>query len=283
MKYLHPALLAALLASSSCSFLALEEEATLLCPSPPVAWQIAFPGLGFRVVTSDSRGGMLVTEIADWRVPAAFKCSRTVNSPIVAWPYEPGNRESPAALPGALRPAGGFFPLSFRSIGDRRVVELSWEDGPAALVISRVAAEGRDTACFNVPRLCRFLRESGDPWALDLDAVAQKISQGEFTAWDIDRLPCRDAEVEPGPGTWFLESPFFSTVESTGGSVVLPRITLGTHRLFSMTGPSWALEIDEKECVLYGMRTMRDFVRVREEVSEMRTSFSQRTPPCSGL
>jgi len=250
MKCLRLFLLAALLSSSSCAFLALEEEVTLLCPSPPVAWQIAFPGLGFRVVTSDSRGAMVVTEIADWRVPASFRCSRTVNSPIVAWPYEPGNRHSPAFAPGLLRPAGGFFPLSLRASGDRQVVELSWEDGPAALVISRVAAEGRDTSCFNVPRLCRFLGETEEPWALDLDTAAQKISQGEFTAWDIDRLPCRDAEVEPGPGTWFLESPFSPTFESTGGRVVFPQIARGTHRLFSMEGPSWTLEIDQNQSVL---------------------------------
>ena len=66
----------------------------------------------------------------------------------------------------------------------------------------------------------------------------------------LDRLPCRDAEVEPGPGTWFIESPFFPTVDSTGGKVVLPQITWGTHRLFSTAGPSWTLEIGERESVL---------------------------------
>ena len=159
-------------------------------------------------------------------------------------------QQSPAFLAGVLRPAGGFFPLSLRASGDRQVVELSWEDGPAALVVLRVAAAGRDTSCFNVPRLCRFLRETGEPWALDLDAVAQKIAQGEFTAWDIDRLPCRDAEVQPGPGTWFIESPFFSTIDAAGGKVVLPQIAWGTHRLFSTAGPSWTLEIGERESVL---------------------------------
>ncbi len=223
----------------------------LVCPSPPVAWQIAFPGLGFRVVARDSSGALVVTEIADWRIPVAFRCCRVVNSPIVAWPYEPGDRRSPACAPGLLRPAGGFFPLSLRARGDRQIVELSWENGPAALVISRVAAEGRDISRFNVPRLCRFFREEGEPWALDLDSVAQKISQGEFTAWDIDRLPCRDAEVGPGPGTWFLESPFCSTVEAAGGRIVLPQIARGTHRLFSMmTRSSWTLEIGERETVL---------------------------------
>jgi hypothetical protein len=250
MKCRRLFLLAGLLSSSSCAFLSLEEEVTLICPSPPVAWQIAFPGLGFRVVTGHSRGAAVVTEIAGWRVPSSCRCSRAVNSPIVAWPYEPGNQRSAAFTPGLLRPAGGFFPLSFRASGERQVVELSWEEGPAALVMSRVAGEGRDTSRFNVPRLCRFLGESGEPWSQDLDAAAQKISQGEFTAWDIDQLPCRDAEVEPGPGTWFLESPFSPTFESTGGRLILPHVALGTHRLFSIEGLSWTLEVGEKETML---------------------------------
>jgi hypothetical protein len=250
MKCLLPFLVGALLSSSSCTFLALEEEVTLLCPMPPVAWQIAFPGLAFRVVTSDSLGPPLVTEVTDWRLPAPARCRRVVNSPIVAWPYEPGNRLSPVNAPGLLRPAGGFFPLSLRTSRGRQVVELSWEDGPAALVITRVAAEGRDTSRFNVSRLCRFLHEPAEPWAVDLDAVAQKIAQGEFTAWDIDRLPCRDADVEPGPGTWFLESPFSATFDAAGGRISLPQIARGMHRLFSTAGPSWTLEIGDRESVL---------------------------------
>jgi hypothetical protein len=250
MKGFRLSLVAALLSVLSCSFLALEEEVTLLCPTPPVAWQIAFPGLGFRVVTTDSRGAPLVTEVTDWRDPVSLRCLRTANAPIVAWPYEPGNPQSPVCVPGPLRPAGGFFPLSLRASGNRQVLELSWTDGPAALVIARVAAEGRDVSRFNVPRLCLFLRESADPWSLDLDAVAQRIAQGEFTAWDIDPLPCRDAEVEPGPGTWFLESPFSPTFEGNGGRILLHRIALGTHRLFSLSGRSWTIEVGENECVI---------------------------------
>jgi hypothetical protein len=250
MNGLCPSVVAALLSVSSCSFLALEEEVTLLCPTPPVVWQIAFPGLVFRVVTTDSRGAPLVAEVTDWRDPVALKCLRTANAPIVAWPYEPGNRQSPVCVPGLLRPAGGFFPLSLRANGNRQVLELSWTDGPAALVIARVAAEGRDVSRFNVPRLRLFLRESGEPWSLDLDAVAQRIAQGEFTAWDIDPLPCRDVEVEPGPGAWFLESPFSPTFEANGGRILLPRIALGTHRLFALTGRSWVVEVGENECVI---------------------------------
>ena len=250
MRCFRPFPVVAMLFLSSCTFFALEEEVILLCPTPPVAWQIAFPRLGFRVVTWDPRGAPLVTEVADWRERAVVRCCRVANSPIVAWPYEPGNLQSSACAPGLLRPAGGFFPLSLRADGDRQVAELSWADGPPALVIARVAAEGRDISRFNVSRLCLFLHESRDPWSLDLDAVAQGIAQGEFSAWDIDPLPCRDAEVEPGPGSWFLESPFSPTFEANDGRILLPRIALGTHRLFALSGRSWTIDVGENECVI---------------------------------
>ena len=126
------------------------------------------------------------------------------------------------------------------------MLALSWEDGPAALVIARVAGEGRDVSCFNVPRLCRFLREHEDPWALDLEAVAQQIARGEFTAWDIDPLPCRAVEVCPGPGTWFLESPFSPSFPAKEGTVFLPLVPFGMHELFALDGQGWTLQVDEK-------------------------------------
>jgi hypothetical protein len=257
VRRLFPLSLAVLLSSSSCSFFAVEEDALLLCPTPPVPWQIAFPHLGFRIVTTDWRGRPCVTEIADWRSPARFRCPRAVNTPIVAWPYEPGNSEPRAGSPGILRPAGGFLPFSLRASGDREVIVLSWEEGPAALVAARVQAEGRDISRFNVSRLCEFLGEHADPWALDLDFMAQRIAQGEFSAWDIDRLPCRDTEVEPGPGTWFLESPFLPTFVAADGRVLLPQVTRGTHFLFSTAGSSWRMQSGENESVLVN-RDLRD-------------------------
>ena len=204
----------------------------------------------------DGRGRPGVTEIADWRCPARVRCPRAVNTPIVAWPYEPGNPESPAGSPGILRPAG-FFPLSLCAEGNREMIVLSWEEGPAALVAARVQAEGRDMSRFNVSRLCGFFREHAEPWALDLDFMAQRIAQGEFCAWDIDRLPCRDTEVEPGPGTWFLESPFSPTFAAADGRVLLPQVTRGTHFLFSTAGSSWRMQAGENESVLVD-RDLRD-------------------------
>ncbi len=118
-------------------------------------------------------------------------------------------------------------------------------------IMSRVAAQGRlDVSLFNVQRLRRFIQERADPWALDLDSVAQKISDGDLTAWDIDMLPCRDAAVEPGPGTWFLESPFFSPLEAVDGRVTLTGVSLGCHWLHSLGGRSWKMEVGEQETVL---------------------------------
>ena len=37
----------------------------------------------------------LVTDVRDWRIPAAVRCARRVNTPVVAWPFQPGGRTLP--------------------------------------------------------------------------------------------------------------------------------------------------------------------------------------------
>jgi len=255
MRFHQLTLVVVVMSSASCCDLATDEEVKVLLPAPPVLWQIAFPRLGFRVVTRDARNGMQERNVDDWRVPVVVTCARSVNSPILAYPLEMGIADSAVFPPGHLRPSGGFYPLSLRAFKGGEAVELTWEDGAAASVISRVAAQGpRDLSLFNVARLRQYLQEHADPWALDLDAVAQKISQGELTAWDIDMLPCRDTEVEPGPGTWFLESPFSSSFEAANGRIMLTRVSLGCHHLFSLDGRSWGMELGKQEAVLIRIR-----------------------------
>src|SRR5208337_5731 len=231
MRLHHLAIVAIVVCSATDCDLKTEEEVKVLFPAPPASWQIAFPELGFRVVTRDAQNAVQEKDVGDWRGAAAVTCARSVNSPILAYPLDSG-------LDADLRPAGGFYPLSFCSFQGADVLELTWEDGAAAYVVSRVAAEGRDVSRFNVARLRRFLQEHADPWALDLDTVAQKVSRGDLTAWDIDELPCRDAEVETGPGTWFLESPFSSWFEAVNGRCLLGGVSLGSHHLFSLDGRS---------------------------------------------
>jgi hypothetical protein len=81
------------------------------------------------------------------------------------------------------------------------------------------------------------MRQAPDPWSWDGAGVAEAIIAGSFTFYDLDRLPCREVEVQAGPGEWFLESPF-STPLAAGqdGTLVLPSVTLGAHLLFSLQG-----------------------------------------------
>ena len=233
----------AAISTASCD-LAPDKEVSILLPAPPAAWQIAFPRIGFRIVTRDGRNRPLETSTADWSRPVSARCAQGVNSPVLAYP-----------LDGRLRPAGGFFSLSLRSWEGCEVLELTWEDGAAALIVSRLADLGRDVSLLNVPRLRQFLAEGGDPWDLDLDMVAQKVAEGEFTAWDIDRLSSRDAEVGPGPGTWFLESPFSFPREAVSGRVLLAGVSIGGHTLFSLDGGSWRVEVGRQGTFLLDHRT----------------------------
>jgi len=250
MRSLRIALFAGLLSLSSCPVFQPGQRVQVLLPPPPVHWQIAFPGLAFRVCARGGSGAPAEIVAEDWQRPQEIECSRAVNTPILAWPFVPEGRGPVAVGPGLLRPAGGFLPGCLRSFQGKEVVELSWEDGAAALVVDRAAAAGVDMSRFNVPRLCRFLRERGDPWAVDLDAVAQRIAEGEFTAWDIDCLPSRDVRISPGDGAWFLEGPFSTPLTAAGGTVVLAGTAWGNHRLFSLAGSCWRLQVGEGDPIL---------------------------------
>jgi hypothetical protein len=219
-----------------------EEEVMVLLPPPPVLWQAAFPRLCFKVVTLDAHNTVREARVEDWRKPVSVTCARSPHTPLLAFPEE-------SSAPG-LRPAGGFYPDSFRAFQGGQILELTWEEGPAALVLSQVALLGRDVSLFNITRLCRYLLEQGDPWSVDLADIADKISREALTAWDIDRLPCRDAELQTGPGTWFLESPFAAAVAAEGGWTRLAGVSLGSHRLYSLSGASWKVEVGPQEAAM---------------------------------
>jgi hypothetical protein len=239
MRVSRLALVSAVICSAACCELATEEEVNVLIPAPPVAWQVSFPGMAFRIVTRDARNVVQEKVVDDWRTPAAVTCVRSVNAPVLAYPRE-----------GHLRPAGGFYPLSLRELHGREVLELTWMDGAAALVTARLVEQGRDVSLFNVERLRRFLEDTGDPWEVDLDVVTQKVSLGDFTARDIDKLPSRDADIDTGPGTWFLESPFSASFDATNGRIRLTGVCLGFHHLFSLDGGRWSLEVGRQETIL---------------------------------
>lgn len=252
MRFLHVAavILASLCALCACTAFLPDQEVRVLPPVPPVHWQIAFPQLAFLVTARDSHGRPREVIAQDWRRPARIECARALNAAILAWPFVPQRPPLAAVPPGALRPAGGFFPSCLRDFEGTQVVELTWEDGASALVVDRVAAAGGDVSRFNAARFCAYLRQEPDPWQVDLDAAAQGIAEGRFTAWDIDLLPAREARAAVGPGSWFLESPFSLPAAAENGVVVVGGVSRGSHRLFSLAGSCWRLEVGEGEPLL---------------------------------
>jgi hypothetical protein len=128
-----------------------------------------------------------------------------------------------------------LYPLSLR--GDGRTLELSWAEGPAAYVLMLLRSGGIDCSRFNAQRLSTYFRGNADPWDLDLEGIAEKIARGDFTAYDIDALPCRDQVVKPGHGEWFLESPFRDLLTADElGQVTLRGLSDGVHTLYSLDG-----------------------------------------------
>jgi hypothetical protein len=220
---------------TGCSLFLPEAELGIVLPAPPEHWRRAFPGLGARIVFPDAAGRMHEVALPRWDAPAVISCPKTGTTPVLAWPLAGNDVEQGQAGCGALRPAGGFYPFSLG--GDGRSLELSWAGGAVGYVLQLLRSRGMDCSHFNAPRLSAYIGRDTDPWDLDLQGIAQKIALGVFTAYDIDTLPQRDLLARPGPGEWFLESPFSAIqVPDAQGVIMLRGLCDGTHTLFSVEG-----------------------------------------------
>jgi hypothetical protein len=127
------------------------------------------------------------------------------------------------------------------------VLELSWQDGPAAALLGALWDAGVDVALLNAPRLVERMRGAADPWAWDIASVAERLAAGDFTAWDLDLLPCADVSVRTGEGEWFVESPFAAPQDAgPAGMVRLSALPYGIHSLFGPGGRRCSVFLDAR-------------------------------------
>lgn len=234
----------------SCGLFAPGTRVLVQVPEPPPHWRQTFPGLRFAVEYVDARG-RTAEVLAEPAAGVWVECAKEQNAPVLAWPLASGGRESR----GELRPAGGFYPFSLGEGAQAASLPVTWEDGCAALVVQAVRGAGGDTTQFNAARLAACMREAADPWSWDSARIAEAVAAGDFTSYDLDRLPCRDAAACTGPGEWFLESPFSSPrAAGADGNLVLPGVSLGTHLLYSLQGTTRMIWIGEGEVIVGPVR-----------------------------
>ena len=229
---------------ASCSVFRQEAELSVTIPSPPGHWVHAFPDLHFDLVFPDSGGRWQRRAVTDPLQPTVISCSKEGNAPVLAYPVA-------ERAQGLLRPAGGLSPPGCVDQGTPPHLALSWEEGPLALVFKTLTGRRFDTSRVNAQRLASCFKRHADPWALDLVAIAEKLIQGDFSAYDIDALPARQVALRPGAGQWFLESPFSSPGSvGDGDLLIFPSLGLGTHALFSADGRRIMIWVGAEETVI---------------------------------
>jgi hypothetical protein len=217
-------------------------------PPAPEHWQQAFPGLAFRIVYPLPEGGDFAQLPAQPQDTVTVEVPKILYVPILAYPVVPGSRLE-------LLPAGGLYPLDCDPAGTSMI--LSWEQGAVAEILHRLRVQGMDCSAFNVPRLRREIadRDQGDPWTLDLTRICARLADHTFRLTDIRPASHRDLILEPGPGRWFLESPFRKPVRaSSDGTVLLQAVPLGMHYLFETDTASCLLLCVEPDAVLLSFR-----------------------------
>jgi len=247
----HILCVAAASLAAGCSLFTPDAAVSVLIPAPPGHWLHAFPGMRFDLEYWDSEGSRRTLEVTEWWLPASLSCSKAANTPILGYPRINGGREADEDSPGSLRPAGGLYPLSLVTTAEGEAVQLSWQEGPLAALVARLQAGGLDVSLLNAARLQEYMESEEDPWSLDLDTMAESLADGGFTEYDVEHLPCREARIETGEGTWFLESPFNGWRTAEAGVVALPDVSLGIHGVYSADGGSFLLmQVGEEGVVM---------------------------------
>jgi hypothetical protein len=209
LRALQLSLLAILLPAvfcGGCRFLAAEAPVWVVLPDVPAHWRDTLGDPAWRVVVPGMDTGPLIGPgigALPLRVP------KSQNVPVLGYPVAVEGR---CVLP----PAAAVFPADLAA--DHCTLALSWERGPAGEILRRLGVQGVDLETLNAPRLCREIEErfAPDPWALDLDRAADALVCGSFRVTDLRALDRREVRLPVGAGWWFLESPFFPTVEVGG-------------------------------------------------------------------
>jgi hypothetical protein len=232
--------LPALALASGCSWFSATVEVRVQTPVPPERWGEAFPELRFELACPEGDPVQCFVEPGG---QASLRLPKRANWPVLAHPWARGAR---------LAPAGGLYPLDLDPGGD--CLELRWEHGPAAEVFQALIREGFEVGRVNARRLVEEMlaRSSGDPFRLDLQALAAQLASEEFRVTDIRLLPAQDIALEVPPGTWLLESPFRpAQCVATGEALRIPALPLGAHRLFAVElSGGFALYVSEREVLL---------------------------------
>ncbi|GEM_PF-6302262 len=169
---------------------------------------------------ADSSGTERVfTEIDYWGHSSGylFRMSKRVNTPVLATPVMEGVNIT-------LKPAGAVFPASSDASSVHRYSEqgrsgvklfLSWDLGPLAEMLLRLAKQSFPVESINVERLSREIEDLSltEPWFLDTDYLASKLLSGKFRVTYIRERALFSEEFIPGRGDWFFNlpsSPVFS-------------------------------------------------------------------------
>jgi hypothetical protein len=228
----------------SCAWFGPQAELRIAIPAPPAHWARAFSDLRFNLIFQDSAGSWQTVTVTDVSQAAVVCCWKAGNAPVLAYPI--AGRSS-----GFLRPAGGLYPGDCAAVDGGQALILSWKGGCLASIFKLLAERGFDTSLVNAERLASYLARHEDPWNLNIEGIAEKLIQGNFSTYDIDLLPARDVTLRPGAGEWFLESPFaVARRAEEAESITLPCLGVGMHALFSVQGQTIRIQVGEKETVI---------------------------------
>jgi hypothetical protein len=218
---------------AGCTLFTYDMSLLVRLPDPPRHWQESFASYAWQLRFPAPGGGLAEHILAGEQKEALLRVPKQRNLPVSGVMVLSSGLRLPAA--------GGVYPLDSDAEPAAGQLDLYWRHGMLAELFLKLIAGGVDVSGMNSRRLAEetWARSAGDPWRLDLNAMAEALAAEDFTVYDIRLLPAGSVTVCPGEGTWFLESPFAIPREADGeGNLELEHLPAGRHVLFAQGGES---------------------------------------------
>ena len=213
----------------SCCCFSGTTEVTLSLPQLPSAWKqnlgepevvYVFPSV------SEEDGDFKIVTLPQWHTPLNIRVPKENNLPVLAYPQYQGVK---------MKPAGGIVP---NDVTEEKYVLLSWEHGFIAELLKRLYYTSHSAAVINIDRLTKEIGEkSEDPWAVDMDRIAESLQFACFSANAVDVKETGSFSIDAAPGKWISSNPFmYPCTADKNGLLSLDALYPGFHRFFKAYG-----------------------------------------------
>jgi len=199
-----------ILSLSSCTLFSTQRTVTVEVPSLPE--DLSACGTGVWSLVMSSTSGTLRQERLEWTLPLPERIR-------LEWPKEEDLLI--LMMPPEWAEGIGPSPCGAYVSPDEGSGSLSWQDGAAVSILTRILQAGGNLYGFNCSRFLGEMAALDNPWTADRDLLIRQLGRREMRSWYIRKAALFQVALTLPAGRWFSQYLAAEPLESGGGSLEL--------------------------------------------------------------